>query len=63
MLTGRTKSARLSDRTFFYGVDLIKLVADSSRSYYSVEEIRTAVEVAHSAGLAVCSTRRGERAS
>jgi imidazolonepropionase-like amidohydrolase len=40
-------------QNIFYGVDLIKLVADSSRSYYSLEEIRTAVEVAHSAGLAV----------
>ncbi len=37
----------------FYGVDLIKLVADNSRSFYSLEEIRTAVEVAHGAGIAV----------
>jgi imidazolonepropionase-like amidohydrolase len=37
----------------FYGADLIKLVADNSKSFYSLEEIRTAVEVAHSAGLAV----------
>ena len=36
-----------------YGVDLIKLVSDSSRSYYSLEEIRVAVEEAHRAGLAV----------
>jgi imidazolonepropionase-like amidohydrolase len=37
----------------FYGADLIKLVADNSKSFYSLEEIRAAVEVAHSAGLAV----------
>jgi len=37
----------------FYGADLIKLVADNSKSFYSLEEIRTAVEVAHSAGFAV----------
>ena len=34
-------------------MDLIKLVADKSRSFYSLEEIRTAVEVAHGAGIAV----------
>jgi imidazolonepropionase-like amidohydrolase len=40
-------------QNIFYGADLIKLVADSSRSHYSLEEIRTAVEAAHNAGLAV----------
>jgi imidazolonepropionase-like amidohydrolase len=40
-------------QNIFYGADLIKLVADSSRSYYSLEEIRAAVEEAHRAGLAV----------
>ncbi len=37
----------------FYGVDLIKLVADNSAYHYSEEEIRAAVEEAHHAGLAV----------
>ena len=37
----------------FQGADLIKLVADNSKFFYSLEEIRAAVEEAHRAGLAV----------
>jgi imidazolonepropionase-like amidohydrolase len=40
-------------QNIFYGADLIKLVADNSRSHYSLDEIRTAVQVAHNAGLTV----------
>lgn len=37
----------------FRGADLIKLVADNSKYFYSLEEIRAAVEEAHRAGVAV----------
>lgn len=40
-------------QNIFYGANLIKLIADTSSSYYSLEEIREAVDVAHKAGLAV----------
>jgi imidazolonepropionase-like amidohydrolase len=40
-------------RNIFYGANCIKLVADNSIYHYSVEEIKAAVEEAHSAGLAV----------
>jgi imidazolonepropionase-like amidohydrolase len=40
-------------QNIYYGADLIKLVADNSAYFYSVEEIRAAVEEAHRAGRAV----------
>jgi imidazolonepropionase-like amidohydrolase len=40
-------------RNIFYGANCIKLVADNSIYHYSVEEIKAAVDEAHSAGLAV----------
>jgi imidazolonepropionase-like amidohydrolase len=40
-------------RNIFYGANCIKLVADNSAYHYSVEEVKAAVEEAHSAGLAV----------
>jgi len=40
-------------QNIFYGATLIKLIADTSSSYSSLEEIREAVKVAHKAGLAV----------
>jgi imidazolonepropionase-like amidohydrolase len=40
-------------QNIYYGADVIKLVSDNSSFYYSVDEIRAAVEEAHAAGLAV----------
>jgi len=40
-------------QNIYYGADLIKLVTDTSAFFYSVEEIRAAVEEAHAAGLPV----------
>jgi imidazolonepropionase-like amidohydrolase len=40
-------------QNIFYGADAIKLVSDQNAYYYTVEEIRAAVEEAHAAGLAV----------
>jgi imidazolonepropionase-like amidohydrolase len=40
-------------QNIYYGADLIKLVTDNSAFFYSVEEIRAAVEEAHAAGLRV----------
>jgi imidazolonepropionase-like amidohydrolase len=40
-------------RNIFYGANCIKLVADNSVYHYSVEEVKAAVDEAHSAGLAV----------
>ena len=40
-------------QNIYYGADLIKLVADNSPYYYSLEEIRAAVDEAHRAGRAV----------
>jgi imidazolonepropionase-like amidohydrolase len=37
----------------YYGVDVIKLVADNSPFHYSVEEVKAAVEEAHRAGRTV----------
>jgi imidazolonepropionase-like amidohydrolase len=37
----------------FYGADAVKLVADNSDFHYTLEEIKAAVEEAHSAGRAV----------
>ncbi|HEV3253098.1 MAG TPA: amidohydrolase family protein [Candidatus Acidoferrales bacterium] len=37
----------------FQGADLIKLVADNSKYFYSLEEIRAAAEEAHRAGVAL----------
>ena len=40
-------------RDIYYGADVIKLVADNSPYYYSLDEIRAAVDEAHRAGRAV----------
>lgn len=40
-------------QNIYYGADAIKMVADNSAFYYSEQEIRTAVEEAHAAGLPV----------
>lgn len=40
-------------QNIYYGADLIKLVTDNSAFFYSVEEIRAAVDEAHAAGLPV----------
>jgi len=40
-------------KNIYYGVDVIKLVADNSPYHYSVEEIKAAVDEAHHAGLKV----------
>jgi imidazolonepropionase-like amidohydrolase len=40
-------------QNIYYGVDVIKLVADNSPFHYSVEEIKAAVDEAHHAGRAV----------
>lgn len=40
-------------KNIYYGVDVIKLVADNARYHYSVEEVRAAVDEAHHAGLKV----------
>jgi imidazolonepropionase-like amidohydrolase len=40
-------------QNIYYGADVIKLVTDNSRFYYSVDEIRAAVQEAHAAGLVV----------
>ena len=40
-------------RNIFYGANCIKLVADNSIYHYSVDEVKAAVDEAHSAGLAV----------
>ena len=40
-------------RNIFYGANAIKLVADNSAYYYSLEEVRAAVTEAHNAGLTV----------
>ena len=40
-------------RNIFYGANAIKLVADNSAYYYSVEEIRAAVDESHKAGVTV----------
>jgi len=40
-------------QNIYYGVDVIKLVADNSPYHYSVEEIKAAVDEAHHTGRAV----------
>jgi imidazolonepropionase-like amidohydrolase len=40
-------------QNIYYGVDVIKLVADNSPFHYSVEEIRAAVDESHRAGRTV----------
>jgi imidazolonepropionase-like amidohydrolase len=40
-------------QNIYYGADCIKLVADNSAFYYTVEEIRAAVEESHAAGRPV----------
>jgi imidazolonepropionase-like amidohydrolase len=40
-------------QNIYYGVDVIKLVADNSPFHYSLEEIKTAVDEAHRAGRTV----------
>jgi imidazolonepropionase-like amidohydrolase len=40
-------------QNIYYGVDVIKLVADNSPYHYSVEEIKAAVDESHHAGRAV----------
>jgi len=40
-------------KNIYYGVDVIKLVADNARYHYSVDEVRAAVDEAHHAGLKV----------
>ncbi len=50
-------------KNIYYGVDLIKLVADNSRYHYSVDELRAAVDEAHQAGLKVAVHVRGGRAA
>ncbi len=40
-------------QNIYYGVDVIKLVADNSPYHYSLEEIKAAVDEAHHAGRAV----------
>jgi imidazolonepropionase-like amidohydrolase len=40
-------------QNIYYGADAIKLVADNSAFYYTVEEIRAAVEESHAAGRPV----------
>jgi imidazolonepropionase-like amidohydrolase len=50
-------------KNIFYGVDLIKLVADYNRYQYSVEEIRAAVDEAHQAGLKVAVHVMGGKAA
>jgi imidazolonepropionase-like amidohydrolase len=40
-------------QNIYYGVDVIKLVADNSPFHYSVEEIKAAVDEAHHAGRTV----------
>ena len=50
-------------RNIFYGANCIKLVADNSIYHYSVDEIKAAVDEAHSAGLAVAVHVLGEEAA
>ncbi len=40
-------------QNIYYGADCIKLVADNSAFYYSIEEIRAAVDESHAAGRPV----------
>ncbi|MFQ5738260.1 MAG: amidohydrolase family protein [Acidobacteriota bacterium] len=50
-------------QNIFYGANAIKLVADNSPFYYSVEEIRAAVAEAHRAGITVAVHVMGGQAA
>ena len=50
-------------KNVYYGVDLIKLVADSNSYHYSVEEIQAAVDEAHHANRAVAVHTLGGEAA
>jgi len=50
---GPEEIRRAVRKNIYYGVDLIKLVADSNDYHYSVEEVRAAVDEAHHANRAV----------
>ena len=50
-------------QNIYYGADLIKLVTDNSAFFYSVEEIRAAVDEAHAAGLPVSVHAAGGEAA
>jgi imidazolonepropionase-like amidohydrolase len=50
-------------KNIYYGVDVIKLVADEFSYYYSVEEVRAAVSEAHNAGLKVAVHVMGGKAA
>jgi imidazolonepropionase-like amidohydrolase len=50
-------------QNIYYGADLIKLVTDNSAFFYSVEEIRAAVDEAHAAGLPVSVHAMGGEAA
>jgi imidazolonepropionase-like amidohydrolase len=50
---GKDEIRKAVRQNIFYGADAIKLVADNSDYYYTLEEIRTAVEEAHAAGRPV----------
>lgn len=50
---GPAEIRRAVRKNIYYGVDLIKLVADSNDYYYSVDEVRAAVDEAHRANRAV----------
>lgn len=50
-------------QNIFYGANSIKLVADNSRYYYSLEEIQAAVKEAHNAGYTVAVHAGGGEAA
>ncbi len=50
-------------QNIFYGANTIKLVADNSRYYYSLEEIQAAVKEAHNAGYTVAVHAGGKEAA
>jgi len=50
-------------KNIYYGVDVIKLVADEYSYYYSVEEVRAAVSEAHNARLKVAVHVLGGKAA
>ncbi len=50
-------------QNIFYGANAIKLVADNSRYYYSLEEIQAAVKEAHNAGYTVAVHAGGKEAA
>lgn len=50
-------------QNIFYGANAIKLVADNSQFYYSMEEIQAAVKEAHNAGMTVAVHANGGEAA